>query len=173
MKKLAVLLIALSLTPLAGCATWRKATAWVRPGPEVAKPAGPDLSQGLVETSAADLTDFFAYAHGFYSRLALRRFNDRNTFMDPKLGAYFRTESAYADFYANMTGQLRWAHFKRLRPLAIEIVEVRSDGPGKAVVTTRFVGDNSRPLRWTDVDLVREDKWERVGERWWIAPGRI
>ena len=36
-----------------------------------------------------------------------------------------------------------------------------------------MVGDNSRPLRWTDVELLREDKWERVGERWWIAPGRI
>jgi hypothetical protein len=123
--------------------------------------------------SSAELADFFGYAHGFYSRLALRRFNDRNTFMDPKLGAYFRTQSAYADYYANLTGALRYARFKRLRPTSVEIVEVRAEGPGKAVVVTRMVGDNSRPLRWTHVELTREDKWERVGDRWWIAPGRI
>ena len=173
MKKWIAGALLLVLTPLVGCAAWRKTTAWIRPGPEVEKPAAPDLTQGLVETQSEDLTDFFAYAHGFYSRLSLRRFNDRNTFMDPKLGAYFRTESAYADFYANLTGNLRWAHFQRLRPISIEILEVRSDGPGKAVVRTRFVGENSRPLRFTDVEMVREDKWERVGERWWIVPGRI
>ena len=119
------------------------------------------------------MASFFEHASGFYSRLPLRRFNDRNTFMDPKLGAYFRTESAYADYYANLSGSLRFAHFKRLRPLSIEIVEVRSEGPGKAVVVAKMLGDNSRPLRWTDVELTREDRWERVGERWWIVPGRI
>jgi hypothetical protein len=131
------------------------------------------VSKGVTELESAELADFFAYAHGFYSRLPLRRFNDRNTFMDPKLGAYFRTESAYADYYANLTGALRYARFKRLRPLTVEILEVRAEGPGKAIVVTRMVGDNSRPLRWTDVELTREDKWERVGERWWISPGRI
>jgi hypothetical protein len=154
-----------------GCAAWRGATSWFdRDAPAIAKA---NAAQGLSEVSSADLADFFAYAHGFYSRLPLRRFNDRNTFMDPKLGGYFRTESAYADYYANLTGSLRFARFKRLRPLSVEIVEVRAEGPGKAVVVTRMVGDNSRPLRWTDVELTREDKWERVGERWWISPGRI
>lgn len=154
-----------------GCAAWRRPAAWFQR--EVAREAAPDTSRGLTEIDSAELADFFAYAHGFYSRLALRRFNDRDTFLDPKLGAYFRTESAYADYYANMTGALRFARFKRLRPLSVEILEVRAEGPGKAVVVTRMVGDNSRPLRWTDVELVREDKWERVGERWWIVPGRI
>jgi len=154
-----------------GCAAWRGATSWFgNDGIAVAKP---DPAQGLSEVSSSDLADFFAYAHGFYSRLPLRRFNDRNTFMDPKLSGYFRTESAYADYYANLTGALRYARFKRLRPLSVEIVEVRAEGPGKAAVVTRMVGDNSRPLRWTDVELTREDKWERVGERWWISPGRI
>ncbi len=154
-----------------GCASWRKPSSWF--SPEVSKAAAPDSARGLTEVDSAELADFFATANGFYSRLALRRFNDRNTFMDPKLGAYFRTESAYADYYANLTGTLRYARFQRLRPLAIEVVEVRSGGPGKAVVVTRMVGENSRPLRWTEVELVREDKWERVGERWWISPGRI
>jgi hypothetical protein len=154
-----------------GCAAWRGATSWF--GPDAPATAKPNPTQGLTEVSSAELGDFFSYAHAFYARLPLRRFNDRNTFMDPKLGAYFRTESAYADYYANLTGALRWARFKRLRPLSVEIVEVRAEGPGKAVVVTRMLGDNSRPLRWTDVELTREDKWERVGERWWISPGRI
>ena len=169
MKRLLTLALVASLG--LGCAAWRRTLPWFAPDPVEA--AKPDTAQGLTEVESAELADFFAYAHGFYSRLSLRRFNDRNTFMDPKLGAYFRTESAYADYYANMTGSLRYARFKRLRPLTLEVVEVRADGPGKAIVKTRMVGDNSRPLRWTDVELVREDKWERVGERWWISPGRI
>jgi hypothetical protein len=169
MKRLLALMVVASLG--LGCASWRRPAGWFSAGP--AESAKPDASRGLAEVDSAELADFFAYAHGFYSRLALRRFNDRNTFMDPKLGAYFRTESAYADYYANLTGALRYARFQRLRPLSIEVVEVRAEGPGKAVVVTRMVGDNSRPLRWTDVELVREDKWERVGERWWISPGRI
>lgn len=169
MRKLLVLLVVASLG--LGCASWRRAGAWL--SRDAAEPAKPDTSRGLTEVQSDELADFFAYAHAFYARLALRRFNDRDTFKDPKLGAYFRTESAYADYYANLTGALRWARFRRLRPLSVEIVEVRSDGPGKAIVVTRMVGDNSRPLRWNDVELVREDKWERVGDRWWISPGRI
>lgn len=167
-------LVALALVAVLGlgCASWRGATAWFRTADAPAA-AKPDASKGVTEIDSRELADFFAYAHAFYARLPLRRFNDRNTFMDPKLGAYFRTESAYADYYANLTGALRWARFKRLRPLSVEILEVRAEGPGKAVVVTRMVGDNSRPLRWTDVELTREDKWERVGERWWISPGRI
>ncbi|HEU4431013.1 MAG TPA: hypothetical protein VFT98_19795 [Myxococcota bacterium] len=170
MTRLLALALVISLTN--GCALWRRSTAvFSVKNPEEA--ARPDVTRGLTVVESDELAGFFEHAHGFYTRLALRRFNDRNTFMDPKLAAYFRTESAYADYYANMTGALRYAHFKRLRPLSVEILEVRSEGPGKAVVVTRMVGDNSRPLRWTDVELTREDKWERVGERWWIAPGRI
>ena len=166
-----VVALALVLQLGLGCAAWRGVGSWFADDAPAA--AKPDPSQGVAEVSSAELADFFAYAHGFYSRLPLRRFNDRNTFMDPKLGAYFRTESAYADYYANLTGALRYARFKRLRPLSVEILEVRAEGPGKAVVVTRMVGDNSRPLRWTDVELVRADTWERVGERWWISPSRI
>ena len=170
MTRLLALLLMASCA--SSCALWRReAAAFSVVDPAESYP--PDTSQGLTLVESAELAGFFEHAHGFYTRLALRRVNDRNTFMDPKLSAYFRTESAYADYYANMTGALRFAHFKRLRPLSVEIVEVRSEGPGKAVVVTQMVGDNSRPLRWTDVELTREDKWERVGERWWIAPGRI
>jgi hypothetical protein len=116
---------------------------------------------------------FFEHASGFYSRIALRRFNDRTTFQDPKLSAYFRTDSAYADYYANLTGALRLAHFKRNRPTSVEILEVRMEGPGQATIEIRLLGDNSRPLRWNDVELLRADKWERVGDRWWIVPGPI
>ncbi len=154
-----------------GCGALRSTVSWV--SPDRPAEAAPDTSQGVVEIDSAEMARFFEHASGFYSRLALRRFNDRTTFLDPKLEGYFRTASAYADYYANLTGAMRFAHFKRLRPTAIEILEVRAEGPGKAVVIAKLVGENSRPLRWNDVELVREDHWERVGERWWIAPGRI
>ena len=166
MKRLAAAVLIASLA--LGCSAFR----WLTPdrGP---KPPVPDTSQGLVELDSGEMASFFEHASGFYARLALRRFNDRTTFLDPKLGAYFRTESAYADYYANLTGALRFAHFKRLRPISVEVVEVRAEGPGKAVVVAKLIGENSRPLSITGVDLVREDRWERVGERWWIVPGPI
>ena len=168
MRKLALVLAA-SLT--LGCAALRATAGWF--GPSAPQTAPPDASQGVVEVDSAEMASFFEHASGFYARLALRRFNDRTTFLDPKLGAYFRTESAYADYYANLTGALRFAHFKRLRPVSVEIAEVRSEGPGKAVVVAKLVGANSRPLRWNDVELVREDRWERVGDRWWLVPGPV
>lgn len=165
------ILLALALCAALGCSAYRGAAHWF--GSEARATAAPDTAQGVAVIDSAEMASFFEHASGFYARLALRRFNDRTTFLDPKLGAYFQTKSAYADYYANLTGALRFAHFKRLRPTSVEIVEVRAEGPGKAVVVARLIGDNSRPLRWNDVELVREDRWERVGERWWIVPGQI
>lgn len=155
----------------AGCSGMRGPARWF--GSQATAQFAPDTQQGVSVVDSAEMASFFAHASGFYSRLALRRFNDRTTFLDPKLGIYFRTESAYADYYAFVTGHLRLAHFKRLRPTSVEIAEVRSEGPGKAVVVVKMTGENSRPLRWNDVHLTREDRWERIEERWWIVPGRI
>lgn len=164
-----VLALAASLAA-SGCSVLRRPASWF--GSD-APSAQPDVARGVAVVDSAELAGFFEHASGFYSRLALRRFNDRNTFLDPKLSGYFQTESAYADYYAALTGMLRFAHFKRLRPTEVEVVEVRAEGPGKAVVLVKLTGDNSRPLRWNDVHLVREDHWERVDGRWWIVPGRI
>ncbi len=163
--------LALALGLASGCSWMRGPSGWFEGSTPA--PLPPDLSQGLTDVSSGEVGAFFEHASGFYSRLPLRRFNDRTTFLDPKLGAYFRTDSAYADYYANLTGALRIAHFKRLRPTSVEILEVRMEGPGQAVVSLRLLGDNSRPLRWNDVELLRDDRWERVGERWWIVPGPI
>ena len=168
-RSLVALLLVASVS--VGCAVLRRPSSWFGSG--ATPTAAPDVSQGVAISDAPEMASFFAHASGFYSRLALRRFNDRTTFLDPKLGSYFQSESAYADYYANMTGALRFAHFKRLRPTSVEITEVRAEGPGKAAVVIRLIGDNSRPLRWSDVEHVREDRWERVDGRWWIVPGRI
>jgi hypothetical protein len=47
------------------------------------------------------------------------------------------------------------------------------DGPGRARVKVRIVGENALPLRIRRVILDREDRWERVGGEWWVVPGKL
>ena len=36
-----------------------------------------------------------------------------------------------------------------------------------------FDGDDDRPLRPTQVSLVRVDRWEQVDQGWWVSPGKL
>jgi len=72
-----------------------------------------------------------------------------------------------------LTGRRLWARFERNRPLRLEILEFRLEAPGRAVVSTRIIGEDDLPLRWWQSELPREDRWERSEGTWWLAPGRI
>jgi hypothetical protein len=116
--------------------------------------------------------EFYERASAFYGRLARRRFDSIETFQDEGLRDFFRSEMAYADYYADLTGALVDAHFEKNRPLALEVVELRLEGPGRARVITRIVGEDGRPLRPGHVQLERNDRWERIDGVWRIEPGR-
>ena len=141
-------------------------------GPDWEGPT-PDLAQGVAVVDNEAVASFYQRAQGFYGRLAGRRFNTLSTYRDPFFREFFRTERAHADYYADLTQALRLAHFEQNTPVALDVVELRLEGPGRAVVRTRIVGENDQPLRWWETELMREDRWERSDGDWWIVPGAI
>ena len=139
------------------------------PGPAVP----PDVDFGVQIAQSEAVVDFYAQASAFYSRLARRRFNSRATYRDERLRGFFSSESAFADYYADLAQALFAADFERSRPLSLDVVEFSFDAPGRARVQVRMVGDDSRPLRFGQRILDREDRWERQEGRWTLVPGKI
>jgi len=147
-----------------GCGLW--------PFSEQAAEPAPDPSQGLELVDDAAVFEFYERASAFYGRLARRRFDSIETYQDEALRGFFRTDVNYSDYYADLAGALVAAHFEKNRPLSLEVLELRLEGPGRGHVHTRIVGDDGRPLRPGRVVLERNDRWERSEGVWRIAPGR-
>lgn len=131
----------------------------------------PAPDSGVVVLDASPELDFYQRASQFYERLTGSRFNSLSTFRDPSLREYFESEESFSDYFADLAQDLADAQFSRNRPVSSAVEEFSVDGPGKALVRTRIVGDNGRPLRFWSTSLVREDRWERRDGRWWIIPG--
>jgi hypothetical protein len=79
---------------------------------------------------------------------------------------------SYSDYYADLADALVEAHFEKNRPISLEVLELRLEGPGRGFVHARIVGEDGRPLRRGKVELERNDRWERVDGVWRIALGR-
>jgi hypothetical protein len=112
-------------------------------------------------------------ARVFYVRIINRRFNSLSTYHDPALRELFLSPEAFADYFAALADAFIEAHFEALRPewVILERLDVlESDA---ALVTVRFRGQNSLPLRWWSVELVRVDRWEQVAGQWQIIPGKL
>jgi hypothetical protein len=136
-------------------------------------PAGP-VAVGPVEVvSSGPAVEFLDRASAFYARLAGRRFNTLATFQDAELRQYFRAESAYADWYAELADALAEFHFEKNRPLTVSVEEFLAEGPGRARVRVAIVGENALPLRFWETRIVREDRWERQDGQWWVIPGKL
>lgn len=134
---------------------------------------GPDVSAGLEQVDSESVVEFYERASAFYTRMAKRRFDTLATFEDPELRRYFRSESSFADYYADLASDLVESDFERNRPLSLSVEEFLVEGPGQARVRVRIVGDNVLPLRFWGVVLEREDRWERREGSWWIVPGKL
>ncbi len=134
--------------------------------PELENPelAGPELDFERLQSLASD----------FYDRLENRRFNSLATFQDPGLRQFFRTRAAYSDYYAELAYELESTRFEASRPTRVEVEDTTRESAARVRMRVRFTGDNGLPLRWWDVDLLREDVWE-IDEtgRWWIVPGKV
>jgi len=148
---------------VSGCSLWPRGDA-----PEVA----PDPAQGIELVEDPAVVELYERAVAFYDRLARRRFDSVETYQDELLRGYFGSEEAYADYYADLAGALVEAHFAQNRPVALTVLELRLEGPGRGRVQAEFVGEDGRPLRPGQVRLERTDRWERIEGVWRIAPGR-
>ena len=147
-----------------GCALWP--FGGDGPGP------APDPTQRIEWVEDTAVVEFYNRASAFYDRLARRRFDSIETYQDDALRDCFGSEADYADYYADLTSALVAAHFAQNRPVSLEVIELRLEGPGRARVETRFVGEDGRPLRPGTVRIDRSDRWERVDGSWRIVPGR-
>ncbi len=112
-------------------------------------------------------------AAAFYGSLIDRRVNSLDTYRDPSLRDFFASREAFSDYYANLAEALDRAYFEDNRPIAAWVEQIDAGEADQAQLLVRFRGDNRLPLRWWPVDLVREDRWERSGEKWWIVPGKL
>ncbi len=122
---------------------------------------------------AASTLEVEQLARVFYTRIINRRFNSIATFHDPALRELFASPEAFADYFAAFADALSVAHFEALRPTAAKLEKVSVLDPDAVLVTIRFRGQNSLPLRWWSVELARTDRWERSEGRWWIIPGKL
>lgn len=121
---------------------------------------------------SAEVADFYARASEFYRRLEGRRFNSVVSFRDEGLRAYFESEQTFTDYFADVADDLAKANFQRSLPTSTEVKEFLVDGPGRARVHVRVVGDDGRPLRFWTTSIEREDRWERRGGQWWVTSAK-
>lgn len=152
-------------------------------------PFGPDLSpkpidpveRGEYEGPAPEITgvagtgstEVAKLSRVFYVRITDRRFNSLSTFYDPALRELFKSPEAFADYFASLADALTVSHFEALRPWAVEILRLDVLSPNLILVTHRYRGDNSLPLRFWSVSMERVDRWERTDGRWFIIPGKL
>ena len=169
MRAALVLTLAVLIGPGAGCSSVKG--LWPFGGGDPAPRGDPSYGVQVVDSEA--VVDFYERAVFFYSRLARRRFNTLATFRDEFLRDYFRSETSFSDYYADLADSMEVAHFEQNRPLSLDVVEFVVEGQGSARVTTRIVGENGLPLRFWKTRLDREDRWERVEGTWWIVPGKL
>lgn len=122
---------------------------------------------------AADYTILVPLSKLFYGRVTARRFDSLATFEDPALREFFRSDSAFADYYAAFAEALARSHFESNRPTEVHLEAIDRTEPSRVRVRVRFVGENGLPLRWWSTQTVREDIWDFESGRWWITPGKV
>jgi hypothetical protein len=140
-------------------------------GKDDAEPEPARISEVEVVESQ-EVSDFYARATDFYDRLEGRRFNSIASFRDAGLRAYFESDQAFTDYYADLADDLVTANFQRSVPLDASVEEFLVDAPGRARVKLRVDGRDGRPLRFWSTSIDREDRWERRSGKWWIIPGK-
>ncbi len=165
------LVLVLVLVPAMGlgCSArpWAALWPWGEPEPEG------DPAHGVEVVRFEGVTGFLERAEVFYSRLAQRRIDTHATYQDLVLREYFRSEKAFADYYADLAHDLAAAAFERTLPLTVEVAEFVFEAPGDARVKVLLVGGDDRPLRPGTRKVEREDQWRRIDGRWWIVPSKL
>ena len=124
-------------------------------GPRVTPP-----EPGYTGEPQLDIERLRSLARDFYDRLENRRFNSLATFQDPGLREFFRSRESYSDYYAELAYELETAHFEASRPTRVSVEAAVREAPDRVRLWVRFTGENGLPLRWWQIDLIREEVWE-------------
>jgi hypothetical protein len=147
---------------LTGDNRWGTRTKFIGFDPDTVNPGGP-----------ADFTVLLPLSEIFYERITARRFNSLATFEDPALREFFKTEAAFADYYAAFAEALERANFESIRPTAVRLDRIERTTPNAVTVYVTFRGENGLPLRWWSTHVKRQDQWEFSSGRWWVIPGKV
>ncbi len=147
---------------LRGYGEWGSRADFVGFDPDTVNPGGP-----------ADFTVLLPLSAIFYDRITARRFNSLATFEDPALREFFKTEAAFADYYAAFAEALEKANFESVRPTAVRLDRIERTGPNTVTVHVTYRGENGLPLRWWSTRASRQDQWEFSSGRWWVIPGKV
>ena len=163
-RVLAALLACLLVAPacFGGAGVWGDGARFVGFDPATRNPGG-----------SADFTVLLPLTAIFYERVTARRFNSLATFEDPALREFFKSEEAFADYYAAFAEALERANFESLRPTSVRLEGIDRTARNQVSVRIRFRGENGLPLRWWSTHVRRDDQWEFTAGRWWIIPGKL
>ena len=164
---------ALSLACFAGCRTPFSSALDPRPLDPVERGEYGGPRPQVTGETGAHSEEVEGLARVFYTRIINRRFNSIATFHDPALRELFSSPEAFADYFAALTDALNVAHFEAVRPTELSVEQLDALESDVVLVTVRYRGENSLPLRWWSVELVQTDRWERNDGRWWIIPGKL
>ena len=156
------LILAVSGCGLRGYGEWGRGARYSGFVPDSLNPGG-----------AADFTILVPLAGIFYERINARRFNSLATYEDPSLREFFRSEAAFADYYAALAEALERAHFASVRPTAVRLDRMERLDLNAVMVEVTFTGKNGLPLRFWSTSISRKDRWEFLAGRWWIIPGKL
>lgn len=133
----------------------------------------PEPEGGTIAVSPQLALALHQGTESFYGQLVQRRVNALETFNDPLLRKYFRSEDLFFDYYAQLAQSLSEAHFEKSRPFAVEVQELIFESEALARVQVVFRGYDNRPLRPNRVALVRRDQWQYEKDAWSITPGKL
>ncbi len=164
---------ALSLACLAGCRTPFSSALDPRPLDPVERGEYGGPRPQVAGETGAHSEEVEGLARVFYTRIINRRFNSIATFHDPALRELFSSPEAFSDYFAALADALTVAHFQALRPTELSVEQLDLLESDVVLVTVRYRGQKSLPLRWWSVELVQTDRWERSDGRWWIIPGKL
>src|SRR5262245_62653439 len=81
----------------------------------------PEPVGGTVQVAPALALALHQGTESFYGQLVQRRVNALETFNDPLLRKFFRSEDLFFDYYAELAQSLAEAHFEKSRPYAVEV----------------------------------------------------
>ena len=168
-----LLAVGVSLVQFAGCRSPFASTLDPHPLDPIERGEYRGPEPEFIGEQGARAEEVRLLAQVFYTRIINRRFNSIATNHDPALRELFVSPEAFADYFAALSDALSVANFKAMRPTDLRVEQIDLAEAEVALVTVRFRGRNSRPLRFSSVELIQTDRWEFRGGRWWIIPGKL
>ncbi len=121
----------------------------------------------------ADVLELVSRMEAFYGLLESRSLDAIETFDDPALHAFFRSDQEFSDYYASLASQVRDARFRLSRADRVWVRTFRFIDPDTALANVSLRGRHMRELRFWNREVGRVDTWRRTSAGWTISPDKL